>query len=101
MLAEFSIYPIGDEHMSEEVARVVEILEQSGLDYRLGPMGTSIEGDLDVVMETVKQCHRAVADESHARVVTHLVIDDHKQASHSLGEAVARVEQQLGHTIKR
>jgi len=34
MLAEFSIYPMRTEHMSRDVAKVIETLEGMGLKYR-------------------------------------------------------------------
>lgn len=101
MLAEFSIYPMDGEHFSQDVAKVVDVLEKAGLDYRLGPMSTSIEGDLDRILDVVKGCHQAVAEGGRSRVVTNIMIDDHKADSHSLGSAVARVEQHLGHAAKR
>jgi uncharacterized protein YqgV (UPF0045/DUF77 family) len=45
MLAEFSIYPLQTEHMSKDVAKVIETLESSGVHYHLGPMSTTVEGN--------------------------------------------------------
>lgn len=95
MLAEFSIYPTDETHMSRDVARVVEKLEEAGIDYRLGPMGTSVEGDIDQVLAAVKACHQAVS-EGHRRVITHLVLDDQREGGHHLDEMVQAVEQHLG-----
>jgi uncharacterized protein (TIGR00106 family) len=101
MLAEFSIYPLDGEHMSQDVARVVAVVAQSGLDYQLSPMSTSLEGELDQVLDVIKRCHEAVAEGGRSRVVTQITLDDHGGASHSLREAVARVEQHLGHAVQR
>jgi uncharacterized protein YqgV (UPF0045/DUF77 family) len=40
MIAEFSIYPMNAEHMSPDVARDIEALRATGLNYRQGPKGT-------------------------------------------------------------
>ena len=99
MLAEFSIYPMDRTHMSEDVAKVIETLESTGLNYRLGPMGTSVEGDWEQVMSAIQACHRA-ACEQHQRIVTTIVIDDRKDQPHCLDEMVSSVEKQLGHAAK-
>jgi uncharacterized protein (TIGR00106 family) len=99
MLAEFSIYPLQAEHLSKDVAKVIEILESAGLDYRLGPMSTAVEGSWDQVLGAVRRCHEAVA-QVHERVVTSIIIDDRKNQPHHLSEMVTSVEQALGHAIK-
>jgi uncharacterized protein (TIGR00106 family) len=97
MIAEFSIYPLGTEHMSGDIARVIEILQGSGLEYRLGPMGTCIEGDIDQVFSAIRRCHEAER-RNRERVITTIVIDDRGHQPHHLGEMVACVEEQVGRT---
>jgi uncharacterized protein (TIGR00106 family) len=100
MLAEFSINPMNTEHMSKDVARVIETLQATGLAYRLGPMGTCVEGDLEQVLAAIRRCHQAVAS-SCERIITTIVIDDRKNQPHHLSDMVASVEQQLGHPVAR
>jgi uncharacterized protein (TIGR00106 family) len=100
MLAEFSINPMNTEHMSRDVARVIETLQAMGLEYRLGPMGTCVEGDLNQVLEAIRRCHQAVTG-SHERVITSIVIDDRRNQPHHLGDMVSSVEQQLGCAVAR
>ena len=100
MLAEFSINPMNTEHMSRDVARVIETLQATGLEYRLGPMGTCVEGELEQVLAAIRRCHQAVAG-SHERVITTIVIDDRRNQPHHLSDMVASVEQQLGRPIAR
>ena len=48
MLATFSVLPVGvGEALSEHVARIIDIIDASGLDYRLGAMATTVEGGED------------------------------------------------------
>ena len=61
MLAEFSIYPMRAEHMSRDVAKVIETLEGMGLKYHLGPMSTAVEGSWEQVIEAIDRCHQVVA----------------------------------------
>ena len=95
MLAEFSIYPLQTEHMSMDVAKVIEALESAGVHYHLGPMSTAVEGNWEQVMEAIRRCHQVVAL-NHDRVVTTIMIDDRKTRPHSLAEMVTSVEQHLG-----
>lgn len=50
ILLEFSMTPLTKgESVSKYVARSLDIIDKSGLDYRLNPMGTVIEGEWDKV----------------------------------------------------
>ena len=76
MLAQFSIVPlIKGESLSGEVARILERVEKSGLEYRLTPMATVVEGDFDEVMGLITDCHK-LARESSRRVLT-TIMDTH------------------------
>src|SRR6266566_4594705 len=51
LLAEFSIWPMDKgESVSEYVARAIDIVDRSGLPYKLGPLGTSeaVRGSIPV-----------------------------------------------------
>jgi uncharacterized protein (TIGR00106 family) len=78
MMAEFSVFPVGKgESLSQYVAECVKIVQHSGLDYELTPMGTIVQGDLDEVMSLISQCHKKVASMAD-RVVTNIKIDDRR-----------------------
>lgn len=99
MLAEFSITPTSGPHMGDDIAKVIEILESSGLDYRLGPMSTTVEGDLEQVMGAIQRCHATIAEE-HARVITTIVLDECHDREQSLADAIERVEKRIGHAAR-
>ena len=42
------------------MARVLDVIAQSGLEYRLGPMGTAIEGEWEEVMQVVDRCYKTL-----------------------------------------
>lgn len=100
MLAFISVAPEDHwEHMSPDVAEMVKIVQKSGLDYEMGPMGTSIEGDPEVVMEVMKEMHMAMRRKSR-RVSTLIKIDD--QVDRPLGRLKGKVEsvkQKLGMSL--
>jgi uncharacterized protein (TIGR00106 family) len=91
MLVEFSIVPVGANHMSEELARVAEVLARDGIRHQLGPMSTCVQGDWDHVMAVIRRCHDLVATR-HERVITIITLDDRQTDSHPLAEMVRRVE---------
>ncbi|HAY79746.1 MAG TPA: hypothetical protein DCY79_08065, partial [Planctomycetaceae bacterium] len=64
VLLEFSISPMGTgASVSPYVARSLDIIDQSGLDYQLHAMGTIIEGELDEVLAVLRQCVDAIAED--------------------------------------
>jgi uncharacterized protein (TIGR00106 family) len=101
MLVEFSIVPVGaGESMGDAIARVVDIVEKSGLPYRANPMGTVIEGNWNDVMKVVKACHEE-ALRSSPRVVTSIRIDDRPgKPLDRITEKLASIEKRLGRTVK-
>jgi uncharacterized protein (TIGR00106 family) len=57
VLLEFSIAPVGQgESVSAHVARVLDVIDRSGISYQLTPMGTIIEGEWADTMDLVTQC---------------------------------------------
>lgn len=102
MLAEISIIPVGkDVSISGYVAEVAEIIDKSGLDYRINPMGTVIEGSFDEIMGLLKQCHDTVMKDVD-RVIITLSMDDRKdKVPPRLDKKVESVEKKLGHSLKK
>jgi uncharacterized protein (TIGR00106 family) len=76
MLAELRITPVdSDGAFLREVAIVVRVLADSPLSYRVNAMGTTLEGDLDAILDVVRQCHRDLAKDS-SRTLIELSLDD-------------------------
>jgi uncharacterized protein (TIGR00106 family) len=76
--------------MSHEIAAVAEVLDQTGIDYQIGPMATTIQGEWRDVMEAVQACHQAVRT-THQRVLTTITVDDDSTRPQNMREAVAKV----------
>ncbi len=96
MLVEFSITPIDKEgkNLSEFIAKTINIIKESGLQYELHAMGTLVEGDAGEVFELIKKCHLNMTRFS-GRVSTSIKIDDRKGATGRLKGKVASVENRL------
>ena len=96
MIAEFSIVPVGQgESLSGFVAKVLAIVEKSGLDYQLTAMGTLVEGEPKKVLSLLQRCHQAGRKDSR-RILTTIRIDDRAAAGNRLVAKVRSVEKKLG-----
>jgi uncharacterized protein (TIGR00106 family) len=101
MIAEFSVIPMGEgDSISESVARVLDIVDKSGLKYKINPMGTVVEGSWEDVMHLIRECHTLLLE--HApRVYTRIVIDDRKDKNDRIDKKVASVEAHLKRELKK
>lgn len=100
ILLEFSMSPLGEgESVGRYVARSLEIIDASGLDYRLHAMGTVLEGEWDECFEVVRKCYEAMSADCD-RVTCTIKIDARKGASGRLTSKVQSVEEKLGRKLK-
>jgi uncharacterized protein (TIGR00106 family) len=101
VIIEFSVVPIGrGEELAGPVARILDIVDKSGLPYQLTAMGTLVEGDWDEVLGLVRRCHEAMREED-GRVLTHIAIDDRLQAKGRIAGKVRDIEEILGRPLKK
>ena len=102
MIAEISVIPIGvGIDLASHVAKVVKIIDESGLDYKLNAMGTIVEGDSDRIFDLIKKFHNKML-ESAQRVYTTVKIDERKDTKIKMIEQkVQAVEKELGKTLKK
>lgn len=78
-IAEFSVLPVVEESkVNEIVEKAIKVVMESGLKYEVEPNSTTVEGDLDKVMEVIKNAHIVARDEGSGRVITIIKIDDKK-----------------------
>ena len=102
MLFSLAMFPTskGTDSASDDVARVIDIIDKSGLPYRLGPMATVIEGEGGPVMKVINRARR-VPRRRNSRVYIVLTIDDRKGARKRLTGKVASVEKKLGREVAK
>ena len=100
LLAEFSMWPMDKgESVGPYVARLLDIIDRSGLPYRLGPLGTCVEGDFKAVMGVIEQCHAALEKDCH-RIACTIKMDWRKGHDNMLTSKIESVEKQLGRKLK-
>lgn len=85
---------------SAPVAKVIDIIEQSGLPYQLNAMATLIEGEWDEVMATINRARLALKRDND-RVYMILTMDDRKGARRRMTGKVDSVEKKLGRKVQR
>ncbi|MFH2056245.1 MAG: MTH1187 family thiamine-binding protein [bacterium] len=101
MLVEFSVVPMGEgASISTQVAKVIDIVDRSGLPYQTHAMGTLIEGSWEECLAVIKKCHDALK-RSAPRVYTRIAIDDKKGKKHLLERKLESVEKKLGREFKK
>ncbi|MEW6570004.1 MAG: MTH1187 family thiamine-binding protein [Nitrospirota bacterium] len=101
MLIEFSIIPIGvGSSIGDQLAEVLKMVDESGLPYKVNPMGTVVEGGWDEVIKLIKKCHMAVM-KSGERVYTTISIDDRKDKPNRIEEKVKSIEKRIGRSLKK
>lgn len=57
------------------VDKVIEFIDQSGVKYEVGPMETTMEGDLGVLLDIVKDVQEICIQEGATRVASMVKID--------------------------
>ena len=101
MVVEFSIMPLGTSvYLSDVLAQVRTLVDDSGLPYQLTPAGTCIEGEWEEVISLIHQCH-AQARIASPHVVTLIKIEDEKEERQKLTRNVAAINERIGHTLQQ
>jgi len=94
-LAELSIFPLDKgESLSPYVAKVIKVIQASGLAYELTPMGTCLEGEFTQVMQTVQDCFHVLEPECK-RIYLSLKIDYRQNRTNGLKQKVESVTNKL------
>ncbi len=99
ILLEFAMSPMNQgESLSPYVARSLDIIDKSGLPYRLTAMGTIIEGEWDEVMAVVTACFEAMRSDCN-RISTSIKIDYRAGSKGRLSSKIDAVERRLGRKL--
>lgn len=101
VLLEFSMSPLGKgESVSKYVSRSLDIIDKSGVPYRLNPMGTVLEGEWEEVFSVVRKCYERMRKDCN-RISCSIKVDYRKGHSGRLVTKVASVEKTLKRSIKQ
>jgi uncharacterized protein (TIGR00106 family) len=101
MLMELNILPLGHgESFGADLADILTIIDESGLDYRLTATGTNVEGGWDELMDVARRCHKEMRKKAR-RVVTTIKIDDYGERTDRLAAMVRSVESKAGKPLRK
>jgi len=101
LLAEVSFTPLDKgPSVSAQVARVIDLIDRSGLPYRLGPMGTCVEGEWEEVMALMTRCFHALEGDCD-RISVAFKGDWRRGPGGRIEGKIERVEQRLGRPLRR
>lgn len=105
MLFQLTMFPSGSKRksasVSEHVAKVIDIIDKSGLSYQLTPMATCIEGEWNEVMAVINKARLMLRRKGHERISITITIDDRKGAKKCLTGKVASIEKKLGREVSK
>jgi len=99
ILLELSISPLDKgESVGEYVARALDVIDRSGVPYRLNPMGTVMEGEWDEVMAVCRACLDALSTDCR-RVSMAIKIDYREGPGGRIEEKTRTVSRHLGRDL--
>ena len=100
ILLEFSMSPLGKgASVGKYVSRSLNIIDRSGLDYRLNPMGTILEGEWDEVFAVVKRCYHTMKKDCD-RISVSIKVDYRKGSSGRLEGKIASIHRRLKRKLR-
>ena len=100
-LVEFSMFPTEQtQSKSVFVARILDIVDKSGLGYQLTPMGTIIEGEtVEEVLVIINKAYEELQIDCE-RIYSSIKIDYRKGPVGRLNRKTGSVEAKLGRKLK-
>jgi uncharacterized protein (TIGR00106 family) len=100
VLLEFAMNPPDrGQGVSAYVARILDVIDKSGVPYQLTPMGTILEGSYDEVMQVVGDCFRALEPDC-PRIGLTLKMDYRAGTQSRLKSKVESVERHVGRKLR-
>lgn len=99
VMLEFAMAPGGKgESVSEWVARIIDVIDRSGVPYQLTPMGTILEGEWDQVMAVVTACFKALEGDC-SRISMNLKMDYRAGPGGRIKAKTEKIEARLGRKL--
>ncbi len=101
VLMEFAMFPTDKgESVSEYVSKVLQMIKNSGVAYKLSPMGTTIETDtMEEALEILNKAYKELEPYSN-RVYSNVKFDIRKNKQNRLKQKIASIEKHIGEVEK-
>lgn len=96
VIADIAIIPLGvGLSLSRYVAACEKVFTEAGLEPRLHPNGTNVEGDWDEVMTALKRCHEVLHGMDAPRVATNLRLGTRVDREQTMDDKLDSVQSKL------
>ncbi len=102
VMLEFAMFPTdkGDS-VSEYVSRIIKMIDESGVSYKLTPMGTIVEVEtLDEALRIVGKAYGQLEPDC-GRIYSSLKLDIRQGKSERLQQKIASIEGKIGREVKK
>lgn len=80
---------VSEEKLYPVVDQVIAYIDSSGVKYEVGPMETTMEGELDTLLEIVKKAQEICLEQGASRVISMIKID-YKKTGVTIDEKVRK-----------
>ncbi len=101
MLMELTVVPLArGRSLSNDLAEVIGLIDDSKLPYKVTEFGTLIEGSWDELMGIAKKSHTTIRKKTD-RVLILIRIDDYGDRKDLLSTTIPHVEQHLGRPVRK
>lgn len=97
VIAEITVTPLGtgSPSLSRYVAECARVLDESGVNHTLTPMGSVIEGTIDEILEVIRKVHNAPFSQGAQRVSTRIIIDERRDKDVTGKDKIESVQKKL------
>ncbi len=102
VLLEFSMFPTDvGESKSDYVSKILDMIDKSGVSYKLTPMSTVIETEtIDEALDIIKKSYETLEPHSN-RIYSALKFDIRKNRKNRLKSKISSVEKKLQREISK
>ncbi len=102
VLVEFSMFPTDKgESVSAYVSRIIKMIDESGVPYKLTPMGTVFETEtMEEALDIINKAYKQLEKDCN-RVYSVIKFDIRKGKSNRLVQKIQSVEKKLGKQVSK
>ncbi len=97
VLMQFAMFPTDKgESVSFDVSKILDMIDKSGVTYKLGAMGTTIETEtMDEALEIINKSYNLLSDSSE-RIYATVSFDIRKKQTNRINKKIESVESKIG-----
>jgi uncharacterized protein YqgV (UPF0045/DUF77 family) len=86
------IVPVSEEHPYPIIDKAIEVIEKSGVDFRVGAMETVMQGPYEILMSVAKKAQQACLDAGAEEVVVTMKVHAKRDGDVSWDEKLSKYE---------